>query len=78
MTMPRSSTEKKNPTPYLAESVEECDGAHMTIIPLVEGDVPQCRRCGGAESWKTGKVMKKKVEPHERRGVQPSDCAESH
>jgi len=64
--------------PYLAEPVDDCDGAHMTVIPLAEGDVPQCRRCGGAESWKTGKVMKRKVAPAERRGVQPSDRAESH
>jgi len=64
--------------PYLAEPREVCDGVHMTIIPLAEGDVPQCRYCGCKESWKTGKVMKAKVEPAERRGVQLQDRAESH
>jgi hypothetical protein len=64
--------------PLRVKPVETCDGAHMTIIPLVKGDVAQCRRCGGVESVKTGKVTKKKVDPADRRGIQPSDCAESH
>jgi len=76
MKTPRSSTTTANP--YLAEPVETCDGAHMTIIPLAEGDVPQCRRCGCRESEKTGKVMKQKVADSARRGVQPRDRADLH
>lgn len=55
-------------TQYVPEPVEDCDGSHMTVEVGVE--VPHCRKCGGRQSPKTGKVMKDKVHPLRRLQAQ--------
>ena len=44
--------------PYIPDKIDpDCDGQHVTTLPLQAGDVGQCRKCGRL-TGRTGKTSK--------------------